>query len=81
MVSDVSGDTRRDRQLLTGRQQAQQRKSPVQLDIIVVGAGLSGLASAIASALSGHHVTVYESAKELAEVRELLIPLVSLRQS
>lgn len=47
---------------------AQQRKSPVQLDIIVVGAGLSGLASAIGSALSGHRVTVYESAKELLEV-------------
>jgi glycerol-3-phosphate dehydrogenase len=46
----------------------EQRKSPVQLDIIVVGAGLSGLASAIGAALSGHHVTVYESAKELLEV-------------
>ncbi|KAK6208997.1 hypothetical protein LQW54_006745 [Pestalotiopsis sp. IQ-011] len=46
----------------------EQRKSPVQLDVIVVGAGLSGLASAIGAALSGHHVTVYESAKELLEV-------------
>ncbi|KAI0121709.1 FAD binding domain-containing protein [Xylariales sp. AK1849] len=44
------------------------RKCPVRLDIIVVGAGLSGLATAIAAALSGHHVTVYESAKELQEV-------------
>ncbi|KAI0188954.1 hypothetical protein EV127DRAFT_114588 [Xylaria flabelliformis] len=43
-------------------------KSPVTLDIIVVGAGLSGLATAISSALSGHNVTVYESAKELQEV-------------
>ncbi|TRX88277.1 hypothetical protein FHL15_010844 [Xylaria flabelliformis] len=42
-------------------------KSPVTLDIIVVGAGLSGLATAISSALSGHNVTVYESAKELQE--------------
>ena len=39
-----------------------------KLRIIVVGGGLSGLATAIASALSGHDVIVLESAKELAEV-------------
>ncbi|KAI5923891.1 FAD binding domain-containing protein [Camillea tinctor] len=44
------------------------RKSPVQLDIIIVGAGLSGLATAIATTLSGHKVTVFESAKELHEI-------------
>lgn len=38
------------------------------MDIIVVGAGLAGLASAVSAALSGHHVTVIESAKELLEV-------------
>ncbi|TGJ78511.1 hypothetical protein E0Z10_g10251 [Xylaria hypoxylon] len=42
-------------------------KSPVALNIIVVGAGLSGLATAISSTLSGHNVTVFESAKELQE--------------
>lgn len=42
--------------------------SPARLDVIVVGAGLSGLASAIAIALSGHAVTVFEAAKELQEV-------------
>ncbi|KAI1814937.1 hypothetical protein GGS20DRAFT_371350 [Poronia punctata] len=42
-------------------------KSPVCLDIIVVGAGLSGLATAISSALSGHKVTVYEAANQLQE--------------
>ncbi|CAI4213176.1 unnamed protein product [Parascedosporium putredinis] len=41
---------------------------PARLDVIVVGAGLSGLASAIAIALSGHAVTVFEAAKELQEV-------------
>lgn len=43
-------------------------QSPVQLDVIVVGAGLGGLASAISVAQAGHNVTVFESAKELAEV-------------
>ncbi|KAL6712700.1 hypothetical protein ACN47E_000577 [Coniothyrium glycines] len=39
-----------------------------QLDIIIVGAGLSGLATSIQCASSGHRVMVLESAKELAEV-------------
>lgn len=51
---------------------ATQQKSPIKLDIIVVGAGISGLASAISSALSGHNVTVFESAKELLEVSTVL---------
>ncbi|GAP90919.2 putative FAD binding domain-containing protein [Rosellinia necatrix] len=37
------------------------------LDIIIVGAGLSGLATAISSALSGHNVVIFESAVELQE--------------
>ena len=40
----------------------------VKLDVIVIGAGLSGLAAAISTSLSGHNVTVFESAKELQEV-------------
>ncbi|PWY91381.1 FAD binding domain protein [Aspergillus sclerotioniger CBS 115572] len=38
------------------------------LDIIIVGAGLSGLATAICCTMSGHTVIVLEQAKELAEV-------------
>ncbi|ROW06809.1 hypothetical protein VMCG_04122 [Cytospora schulzeri] len=47
---------------------AQQSKSPIKLDVVVVGAGISGLATAISTALSGHNVTVFESAKELLEI-------------
>lgn len=43
-------------------------KSSAVLDIIIVGAGLGGIGAAISSALSGHKVTVFESAKELGEV-------------
>lgn len=43
-------------------------KSPVSLDIVVVGAGLSGLAAAVSCALSGHRVTVFESAPALLEI-------------
>ncbi|KAJ6010973.1 hypothetical protein N7451_002385 [Penicillium sp. IBT 35674x] len=39
-----------------------------RLRVIIVGAGLSGIATAISSALSGHSVQVIEQAKELAEV-------------
>ncbi|KAJ3459054.1 hypothetical protein MRS44_015127 [Fusarium solani] len=41
---------------------------PAALDIIVVGAGISGLATAISCLLSGHRVTIFEAAKELGEV-------------
>lgn len=47
-----------------------QQTSPSPLDIIVIGAGLSGLSTAISCALAGHNVVILEAAKELAEVRE-----------
>ncbi|OOQ86279.1 salicylate hydroxylase [Penicillium brasilianum] len=40
----------------------------VRLNIIIVGAGLGGLATAIALATTGHTVTIYEQAAELGEV-------------
>ncbi|KAL9105763.1 MAG: hypothetical protein Q9227_009111 [Pyrenula ochraceoflavens] len=40
----------------------------VRLSILIVGAGLGGLAAAISCAISGHSIIVLESAKELAEV-------------
>jgi salicylate hydroxylase len=42
--------------------------SATKLDVIVIGAGLSGLAAAISIRLSGHNVRVFESARELQEV-------------
>ncbi|KAI5857268.1 hypothetical protein BZA05DRAFT_460566 [Tricharina praecox] len=38
------------------------------LDVIIVGAGLGGLAAAIGTSLAGHNVTIYEQAHHLAEV-------------
>lgn len=45
-----------------------QKTSPSPLEVIVIGAGLSGLSAAISCALAGHHVLVLEGARELAEV-------------
>jgi salicylate hydroxylase len=40
----------------------------LSIDIIVVGAGIGGLGSAIALARAGHRVTVLEQSPEFVEV-------------
>lgn len=47
---------------------AASKEARVKLNILVVGAGLGGLATAIALRRTGHHVTVFEQAPQLMEV-------------
>ncbi|KAJ5390489.1 FAD-dependent monooxygenase OpS4 [Penicillium cataractarum] len=48
--------------------QTTQVSQEARLRVVIVGAGLSGIATAISAALSGHSVQVIEQAPELAEV-------------
>ncbi|KAE8358181.1 hypothetical protein BDV27DRAFT_169673 [Aspergillus caelatus] len=48
--------------------QQQTRSKSCRLDILIVGAGLAGLGSAISCALAGHSVHILEAAQEIKEV-------------
>ncbi|KAI1759189.1 FAD/NAD(P)-binding domain-containing protein [Hypoxylon sp. FL1150] len=48
--------------------EAETLEAAIRLDVIIIGAGISGLAAAIETALSGHHVTVFEAAGGLHEI-------------
>lgn len=52
-------------------------QAQVKLNVLVVGAGLGGLATAVALRRRGHTVTVFEQAPELAEVNQTALLIVS----
>ena len=65
-------DQKRQKALQTSNSSDQDIPSRVRLNIIIVGAGLGGLAAAIALARKGHEVKVVEQAPALAEVCRLV---------
>lgn len=48
--------------------QAGPRQAPLPLNVIIVGAGISGLSTAFLLGRAGHRVTILEAASELGEI-------------
>lgn len=76
MNQEVSYPTRSLRFLKSGHQAHEslptetlgEEHSHIRLNIIIAGAGLGGLAAAVALARTGHSVRIFEQAPALAEV-------------
>ena len=60
----------RESQEVDNKPDLQPLPAEVQLKIVIVGAGLGGLATAVALARHGHSVTVLEQAHQLGEVEQ-----------
>jgi salicylate hydroxylase len=56
----------------TGNKFGNKEGHNVPLNVIIVGAGLGGLAAAIALARNKHNVTIYEQAERIAEVHSVI---------
>ena len=53
--------------------------SELKLNVIIVGAGIGGMAAATALGRRGHHVTVFEDAPQIGEVNHLTPSMLIVR--